>query len=97
MEVLQPLRDAMGEVILITSGYRSESYNLKIGGRYNSQHLKAQAADFKCNRIRASFDWIKDNLIFDQLIWEGGDDHAPAWIHVSYNRIKNRNMVLYLR
>ena len=41
------------------------------------------------------FHYVKDHLVFDQLIWEFGNDEEPAWIHVSYkNKGKNRNQVL---
>jgi hypothetical protein len=40
------------------------------------------------------FHWIKDNLEFDQLIWEFGTDKEPAWIHVSYVYSRNRKQVL---
>ena len=42
------------------------------------------------------FDYIRENLNFDTLIWEFGDDKNPAWIHVSSNidNKKNRQRVL---
>ena len=49
-------------------------------------YSKASNADF--------FNYIKDKLEFDQLIWEFGDDENPAWVHVSYNLGKNRMRVL---
>ena len=39
--------------------------------------------------------WIKDNLDFDQMIWEFGDDNNPNWVHVSYvSEESNRNRCL---
>ena len=41
------------------------------------------------------YKFIKDNLSFDQMIWEFGDDENPDWIHVSYvSEDKNRNRCL---
>jgi zinc D-Ala-D-Ala carboxypeptidase len=40
------------------------------------------------------FHYIKDNLEFDQLIWEFGTDDNPAWVHVSLSKNNNRNQIL---
>ena len=41
------------------------------------------------------FQFIKDELEFDQMIWEFGDDDNPDWIHVSYvSEDENRNRCL---
>jgi hypothetical protein len=93
--VLQPLRDHIGESIKISSGYRSPKLNKKIGGSATSQHCFGQAADISCGERTAElFYYIKNNLIFDQLIWEFGDDSNPDWVHVSYSSIKNRKQCL---
>ena len=85
--VLEPLRVAMNEPITISSGYRCEKLNKAVGGVYNSQHMKGQAADLcidgDIEKGRRWFNYIKDHLLFDQLIWE----HNAAgvyWIHVSF-------------
>jgi hypothetical protein len=85
--VLQPLRTAMGETIGISSGFRSVALNAAVGGAYNSQHLKGEAADLCINGDKAKgkrwFEWIKSHCQFDQLIWE----HNKAgiyWVHVSF-------------
>jgi hypothetical protein len=69
--ILQPVRDHFGRV-KVTSGFRSEQLCIKIGSSVNSQHAKAEAADFEClgtdNAELA--DWIYANLDFDQLILE---------------------------
>ena len=92
--VLQPLRDAMGFPIVISSGYRSKVLNEAIKGAVNSQHMKGQAADIVGLNKPAMFTYIKDNLPFDQLIWEAGTNSSPDWIHVSYNSAFNRKQVL---
>lgn len=85
--VLEPLRSAMGEPIMISSGYRCEQLNRAVGGVSNSQHLKGQAADIcidgDLRKGRKWFDYIKTHLQFDQLIWEH-DRSGTYWIHVSY-------------
>lgn len=98
--VLEPLRCAMGEPIEISSGFRSKDVNAKVGGVWNSQHVKGQAVDININgdlqKGKKWFDYIKNNLPFDQLIWE----HNKAgvyWIHVSFvypDFGKNRKQVI---
>ena len=94
LNVLQPLRDAVGFPINISSGYRSEALNSFIGGANNSQHTKGQAADLVSQDNAKLFNYIMTNLPFDQLIWEAGNDDQPEWVHVSYKPAFNRKQVL---
>lgn len=90
-KVLQPLREHIGESIKVSSGYRSTDLNKKIGGSKSSQHCLGQAADIRCGERTAElYYYIKNNLIFDQIIWEFGNDDNPDWVHVSYSTTKNR-------
>ena len=94
--VLQPLRDALGP-INISSGFRSVELNQAIGGSSSSQHcaLKGAASDIDMGKRNAEvFNYIKENLEWDQLIWEFGDDNNPSWVHVSYNEGNNRKQIL---
>jgi len=98
--VLEPLRVAMGRPINISSGFRCEQLNKAVGGVYNSQHLKGQAADISIEGDmafgRKVFDYIKNHLTFDQLIWEH-DKKGTYWVHVSYvfpDFGKNRKQVI---
>jgi zinc D-Ala-D-Ala carboxypeptidase len=91
-KVFEPLRLYLGRAIIISSGYRSPALNRAIGGSATSQHSKAEAIDV--NIGAKGFFYIKDNLEFDQLIWEFGTDHEPAWVHVSYKKSGNRKQVL---
>jgi hypothetical protein len=69
--------------------------NSKVGGAKTSQHVQAQAADIKYDGgNEVLFNWIRENLDFDQLIWEFGTDKAPSWVHVSYSNTKNRKQIL---
>jgi hypothetical protein len=95
-KIFQPLRVYVGGPIKINSFYRSPKLNKAIGGSTRSQHCKGCAIDiddvhgFKTNN--QMYHWIKDNLNFDQLIWEFGDDDNPDWVHISYvNDKDNRN------
>ena len=85
--VLEPLRTAMKEPIKIGSGFRCEALNKAVGGVYNSQHMKGQAADLcidgDIKKGRKWFEYIRQHLTFDQLIWEH-DRSGTYWIHVSY-------------
>ena len=98
--VLEPLRVAMNEPVKISSGYRCEKLNKAVGGVYNSQHLKGQAADLCIDgdmaKGRRWFNYIRDHLPFDQLIWEH-DKSGTYWIHVSFvypDFGKNRRQVI---
>ena len=86
--VLEPLRVAMGEPIKIGSGFRSQALNKAVGGVYNSQHLKGQAADLcidgDIKKGKKWFNYIKDYLPFDQLIWEHNPKTGSYWVHVSF-------------
>jgi hypothetical protein len=85
--VLEPLRTAMKEPIKIGSGFRCETLNKAVGGVYNSQHMKGQAADLcidgDMKKGKKWFDYIRKNLPFDQLIWEH-NSKGSYWVHVSY-------------
>lgn len=94
-KVLQPLREYMDESIKVSSGYRNPDLNKKIGGSKSSQHCLGQAADISCGeRTSEMYHYIKNNLIFDQLIWEFGTDENPDWVHVSYSSTNNRKECL---
>lgn len=96
----EPLREHFGVPIAVTSFYRSPAINKAIGGSMSSQHCKGQAMDLDADVFGGItnaqiFNWLKDNVVFDQLIWEFGDDKNPDWVHVSYNATgKNRKHVL---
>ena len=87
-EVFEPLRAWVGGPIKINSFFRSPELNKAIGGSTKSQHCHGQAIDLDDTFGRATnaemFDFIKENLDFDQMIWEFGDDNNPNWVHVSY-------------
>ena len=98
-KIFQPLRVYVGGPIKINSFYRSPELNKKIGGSTKSQHCQGCAIDIDdVHGIKTNsqmYGWIKDNLNFDQLIWEFGDDDNPDWVHVSYvNDKDNRNRCL---
>ena len=86
--VFQPIRDHFGVPIYISSGYRSKALNKAIGGSLTSQHCQGEAIDIDMDGTSITnkqiFDFIKDNLVFDQMIWEFGTDKNPGWVHVSY-------------
>lgn len=97
VEVLQPIRDHFGVPIHISSGYRSPRLNTAIGGSSSSQHcaLRGAAADIQMDEMNVEiFNYIKDELIFDQMIWEFGDDNNPDWVHVSFHKGHNRKQIL---
>ncbi len=99
-EIFQPTRKWFGYPIYVSSGYRSKKLNEIIGGSLTSQHSKGEALDLDADvfgRIENHeiFEFIKNHLDFDQLIWEFGDDQNPAWVHVSFTTKRpNRKMIL---
>jgi len=99
-KVFEPIRNNFRCPINISSGYRSAELNKRIGGASSSQHCKGQAIDIDMDGSpngvtnKMVYDYIKDNLQFDQLIWEFGNDSNPDWVHVSYSENKNRGQKL---
>jgi zinc D-Ala-D-Ala carboxypeptidase len=99
-KVFQPIRDHFKCPIHVSSMYRSENLNRAL--RYasaTSLHMTGQAIDIDMDYTNVSnkeiFDYIKDNLEFDTLIWEMMNDNGtPKWVHVSYREGKNRNQIL---
>lgn len=98
-KIFQPVREHFGVRIYISSFFRSEEVNKKTGGSKKSQHVQGKAIDMDADVFGEItnadiFKYIKNNLEFDQLIWEFGDDYNPDWVHVSYNEGKNRKNIL---
>ena len=98
-KVFEPLRAWVKRPIKINSFFRCPKLNTAIGGSSKSQHCTGQAIDlddtFKFKTNSEMYHYIKNNLEFDQLIWEFGDTNNPNWIHVSYvSPEKNRNRCL---
>jgi len=95
--ILEPVRRRFGRT-LISSGYRSEALNKAVGGVGNSQHLLGEAADIHCSSVveaRRRYDFIRQNLDYDQLLLEHVHNIGTCWLHVSYvrqpGRRKNRH------
>ena len=100
-KVFEPIRLNFRCPINLSSGYRSVELNKCIGGSLTSQHCTGEAIDIDMDGTPHSvtnkmvFNFIKDNLEFDQLIWEFGTDQNPDWVHVSYESSgKQRKQVL---
>jgi len=98
-KIFEPIREHFDVPIIISSGYRTAALNKFIGGASSSQHCSGEAIDIDMDGtsiLNAQiFHWIKDNLKFDQLIWEFGTDKNPDWVHVSYeSKGKQRNQIL---
>ena len=96
--ILQPVRDQFGRV-KVTSGFRSEELCLAIGSSVNSQHAKAEAADFEVIGVDNAelADWIQMNLPYDQLIVEYYTPGEPnsGWILCSYIPFQPRKQFLH--
>ena len=99
--IFEPLRDWVGGAIRINSFFRSEALNKAVGGSSNSQHrcINESAAidlddDYGHKTNAEMFHWIRTNLVFDQLLWEYGDQKNPAWVHVSIRKSGNRKQLI---
>ena len=97
--IFEPIRLNFRCPIIISSGYRSKELNAKIGGANKSQHSLGQAIDIDMDSTSYGvsnaeiFNYVKEKLPFDQLIWEFGNDNNPDWIHVSYSD-RHRRQIL---
>ena len=96
--ILQPIRDHFGQVVSVSSGYRSPELCVAIGSSTKSQHAKGQASDFEIFGIsnKELADYIDQNLDYDQLIleyWKESDPNS-GWIHCSFNSQGNRKQYL---
>jgi hypothetical protein len=98
-KVLEPIRERYGS-INISSGYRGKMLNHFIGGSVSSDHCVGRAADIDMDDSGTGvtntevFNYIKDNLDYDQLIWEFGTKEKPDWVHVGYRGKDNRKQTL---
>ena len=86
--IIDSVRKQFGDAVDVSSFFRSEKLNKKVGGSKSSQHCKGEAVDLdsRDNALNlAIFNFIKDNMVFDQLIAEYVDQSGvPSWIHVSF-------------
>jgi len=101
INIFEPIRRNFGQPIHISSGYRSKELNTAIGGSLTSQHCSGEAIDIDMDNSsngitnKQVFEYIKQHLNFDQLIWEFGTKDNPDWVHVSYKTNgKQRKQVL---
>ena len=96
--LLQPIRDHFGQVVSVSSGYRSVELCVAIGSSTGSQHARGEAADFEIFGVsnKELADWINENLTYDQLIleyWKESDPNS-GWIHCSFTLNGNRKQYL---
>ena len=98
-KVFEPIRGHFKQPIIVSSAFRSLNLNNALKGSITSQHCSGQAMDIDMGDSgkpsnKEIFDYIKNNLEFDQLIWEFGTSKNPSWVHVSYTNGKNRKQIL---
>lgn len=98
-KVFEPIREHFGVPIHISSGYRSAALNRAVKGSASSQHCRAEAMDIDADRYgkvtnKEIFDYIREHLEWDQMIWEFGNDLQPDWVHVSFKATGNRRQIL---
>jgi len=97
IRVFDVVREHFKTPLRVSSFYRSLLLNNSIGGARTSQHVKGQAIDIQGTgdvTNKMIFDYIKDNLDFDQLI----NEYNYSWVHVSYvSKEKNRKQILNIK
>ena len=106
-QCFEPLRNHHGKAIGISSFFRSVELNTAIGGSKTSQHcagivsgVEEAAIDIDADMYNTGitnaeiYYWLRDNVVFDQLIWEFGNDTEPNWVHVSCKKWDNRHQLL---
>jgi hypothetical protein len=98
--IFEPIRTHFNVPIHISSGYRSKELNTAIGGALSSDHCKGMAIDLDQQghsgglTNKEIFEYIKENLKFKQLIWEGGTKEEPDWVHCAYDENNLKNEIL---
>jgi len=100
IKCFEPLRLWYNKPIKVDSFYRCQELNSKVGGAKNSQHVDGKAIDMNAGSKEENgklFNWCKDNLEYDQLIWEYGDDSGPDWVHISFNLSHNRKQIVIVK
>lgn len=95
-ELFEPLREWYGKPIKINSFFRCEELNKKVGGSKTSGHVLGNSIDIDAGSVeenRKLFNYIKDNLMFDQLI----NEYNFSWVHISYKKNANRKQILVIK
>jgi len=92
LEILDEVREHYGKPIHITSGYRTESHNAKVGGKPNSSHLKGLACDVACTNSRDRFHLIR--LFTEYGITRIGI--ANNFIHIDIDDIDKDSQVIWV-
>lgn len=97
--VLQPIRDAYGKPIYVSSGYRCEKLNKAVGGVPTSQHVRGEAADIYVKGDNKELFIVIKKLIDDGKITVGQliDEYNYKWIHISLPSKKHKNQILHIK
>jgi len=100
-QVLEPVRAHFGKPVKVSSGFRSDKLNSRIGGATNSLHTKGQAVDFEIEGIdnKELAEWVKNNCKYDQIILEyyvdnNGKPSNDGWVHVSVRKVESNRKEL---
>lgn len=99
-ECFEPIRKWYGKPIKVNSFFRCKELNKAVKGSQTSQHVTGEAIDIDAGSREENkkiYEWAKANLVFDQLIFEYGDESGPDWVHISFCHKYNRNQTLRIR
>lgn len=99
--IFQKVRNHFGLPVKVTSFFRSPVLNKAIGGSATSQHCTGEAIDMDGDVYGSPsnatiFEFIRDNLVFDQLIVEGIVQGKIAWVHCSIKKSGNRKQIKFM-
>lgn len=89
LEMIDKARDIYGKPIHVTSGYRTEAHNRKVGGVSSSSHLKGLAIDVACIKSRDRFEML--NALLEVGFNRIGV--ASTFIHVDIDKNKSQNVI----
>lgn len=82
LKVLQYLRTKVGKPLILSSTYRSPSYNAAVGGEDHSFHMKFKAIDFYCDSISPRVLWSTLKTMRSVGIFKGGLGLYKTFVHV---------------
>jgi zinc D-Ala-D-Ala carboxypeptidase len=99
----EPLRNWYGKPIGVSSFFRNEKVNKLVKGSKTSQHMRGEAIDIDADIFNNGitnqeiFEWLRDNVEYDQLIHEFGTEENPAWVHISFSSKGNKKQILNIK
>lgn len=93
------VRDYLGQPIHVNSWYRSPALNKAVGGAKTSAHMLGYAVDFICPRAGDVEHVVqvleRSGIEFDQLIQENAQSASGGWVHISFDPMMRKQVLLF--